>query len=133
LSIEGLALELAAEFARSLPDEAGPAVPRWLRQARDLLDATHDQPLTLEFVARAVGVHPVHLAREFRRRYHGTVAAYVRQRRIEHACRLLRGSDEPLVQIALTVGFAHQAHFTRVFRNLTGTTPAAYRAQVTPR
>jgi AraC-like DNA-binding protein len=41
-------------------------------------------------------------------------------------------SDLPLSSIALDFGFYDQSHFTRIFRQLTGTTPGMFRADHTP-
>ncbi len=84
---------------------------------------------SLESLARAAGVHRVHLAREFRRRFGCTPGHYIRQRRIEFACHRLAGSREPLSAVAFDAGFADQSHFTNVFRRLVGTTPGAFRTQ----
>jgi len=46
---------------------------------------------------------------------------------VERAAMLL-SADLSLAEIALIVGFSSQAHFTQVFRKLTGTTPARSRA-----
>jgi AraC family transcriptional regulator len=73
-------------------------------------------------------VHPAHLAREFRRRRHCTIGGYVRRLRVEFACRELSSTDAPLAEIALAAGFSHQSHLTRTFKELTGMTPAKFRA-----
>lgn len=127
LAVEGLALELLAEIARRCAPAAERRPPRWLRQVRELLHAQFSASLTLDEIAAVAGVHPVHLASVFRQQYRCTVGDYVRRLRIDYACRQLAQSDLPLAEIALDAGFAHQSHFTRTFRRLTGTTPARYR------
>ena len=57
-----------------------------------------------------------------------TVAAYIRQKRIEYACRALAETDAPLADVALAAGFADQSHLGRTFKRIMRTTPAAYRA-----
>ena len=52
---------------------------------------------------------------------------YLTRRRLERARQLLAGSDLSMLQIAHTVGYRTQAHFTRVFHEGTGTTPRRYR------
>ena len=79
-------------------------------------------------VADWVGIHPVHLAREFRKHQGCTVGRYVRKLRVESASRKLMESDSPLALIALEVGFANQAHLCRIFKLVTGISPARYRA-----
>jgi len=59
---------------------------------------------------------------------------YVIQRRIERAQGLMLSTDTPLSEIAIECGFADQAHFTRLFRAVSGETPAAWRrARANPR
>jgi len=131
LAIEGLTLELLAEFIRS-PHQSHPSLlpPRWLEQARDLLDAHFAENLNVATIAKAVNVHPTHLVRAFRRQYHCTMGDYVRNRRIEFACRALSISDASLTDIALTAGFSDQSHFCKTFKRLTGLTPTQYQRDV---
>lgn len=49
--------------------------------------------MTLAQIAPIVGVHPIYLASEFRRRYGSSIGGYVRKVRIEYACRELSKSD----------------------------------------
>lgn len=125
LAMEGLALELLAETARRSLDET--CAPRWLTEAKDLLRARFTERFALGEIAATVGVHPVHLARVFRQQLGCTVGEYVRQLRIESACRQLSASHASLSEIAATAGFSDQSHFCRVFKQETGQTPAAYR------
>jgi AraC-like DNA-binding protein len=55
---------------------------------------------------------------------------FVLQRRLDRACTLLRDSSMTIVDVALSVGFNSQSHFTTHFRRALGTTPARYRASV---
>jgi AraC family transcriptional regulator len=127
LIIEGLALEIIAEVARpKLRSERRP--PRWLLQARDLLRAEFAEKLTLNRIAKAVDIHPVHLATTFRQHYRQTVGEYIRQLRIEYACGEISTSDVPLVDIALAAGFSDQSHFSKTFKQFTGMSPKRFRA-----
>lgn len=128
LLIEGLALELIAEASRSRRGPRGGAPPPWLRQAREFISERFSEPLTLPLIAQLVGVHPVYLASSFRRHYRQSVGEFLRQRRVEFACHKIHASEDSLAEIALAAGFSDQSHFCRVFRRVTGTTPARYRA-----
>ena len=99
----------------------------WIQKAKNLIGERFQSPLTVSEVAELVQVHPVSLARAFRRTYHCTVGEYVRRLRIEFACQKLASSEEPLVEIALSSGFSEQSHFCRIFKRLTGLTPSQYR------
>ncbi|MBS1718269.1 MAG: helix-turn-helix transcriptional regulator [Armatimonadetes bacterium] len=127
LAAEGLVSLLLAELLREKQREEGPVAPKWLSSVRDRLSEQPDASLTLAELAKIANVHPVHLAREFRRYYHCSVGEYVRRTRIERACVALSSSDVALGEIALAAGFSDQAHFTRTFKALTGMTPSAYR------
>lgn len=124
LAIEGLVLEILAELVRL----AGPPrPPSWLARARDLLDDRVQENLGLDQIAAEVGVHPVHLATMFRRRFRQTPGEYQRHLRVAFACRQLVTTDAPLTEIALAAGFVDQSHFKRIFKAHVGMTPRAYR------
>jgi AraC family transcriptional regulator len=126
LTIEGILLEMLAELSRSRPlDES--AEPPWLAAAVELLRAEFQRSLTLSDVAGQVRVHPAHLSRVFRRKYRQTVGEFVNELRVRYAMERL-ADDVSLSELSLSAGFADQSHFTRVFRALTGTTPAKFRA-----
>lgn len=128
LAIEGLLLELLVEAARRrslLTEEKRPSL--WLKQAEELLRASFSSPLQLPAIANAVNVHPVHLAREFRRHFKCTIGEYVRRLRVDFAQRELSHGSAPLVAIALSAGFSDQSHLTREFKRITGFTPLQYR------
>lgn len=125
LAAEGLVLQLLSTAGR-----AEPGVVRrgsWLSEARDRLHERAPAGLTLSELARAVGVHPVHLARSFRREYGLTVGEYARSLRLEWATAQLGLLDVPLAEVAAGAGFADQSHFTRAFREYAGVTPGRYR------
>jgi AraC family transcriptional regulator len=130
LIIEGLMLELMGEAARHCSATGSGQPPRWLEQARELVRAHFAESLKLADIAQVVGIHPVHLAQTFHKSYRCTVGDYVRQLRIECACRELANSDLPLVDIALAAGFCDQSHFTRTFKRLTGIAPSQYREAI---
>jgi AraC-like DNA-binding protein len=53
------------------------------------------------------------------------------RRRIERAQEMLAASKTPLVEIALSVGFQSQSHFTTVFSKFVGTSPRVWRLSQT--
>jgi AraC family transcriptional regulator len=128
LAIEGLTLEMLAEVSRRPLHASDRKPPRWLLTAEELLRAGFSEQVTITELAAKVGVHPVHLAREFRRFHQCTIGEFVRCLRIERACRQLRDSNESLAAIACGAGFSDQSHFSRTFKRLIGMTPSAYRA-----
>ena len=132
LAIEWLVLQLLAETSRGRKALSEGYHLRWLRQAKEFLDESFAQPLTLSAIAGAVGVHPVYLANSFRRHYRCSVGEYLRRRRVEFACHKISTTKDSLAGIALAAGFANQSHFSRIFKQVTGLTPAQYRAARKP-
>ena len=84
-------------------------------------------------VARIAGVHPMHLAKLFRKRFGYSMGEFLRRQRIAWACEQLSRDAQTISCIAARAGFADHAHFTRTFRRLTGCTPQWYRGHVRPR
>jgi AraC family transcriptional regulator len=127
LAAEGLALQLLAAASREpWPAQSGPA-PAWLSSAEELLRTRRGDCVRLGEVAAKLGVHPAHLAREFRARYGLSVGEYGRRFRLSWAATEIAGGSRPLAEIAAEAGFADQSHFTRLFKRYVGTTPARYR------
>jgi AraC family transcriptional regulator len=124
LAIESLVIDLLNVRATT------GAAPRWLLRAKERMHDEFASRLTLQQLASSAGVHPVHLASTFRRIVGVPVAAYIRQLRLDYACRELTDSSTPLTDIAYAAGFADQSHFCRLFRQALGMTPSAYRAAV---
>ena len=126
LAIESIALGVLAEASRRVARASERSTPLWLQQARALVEQHFSERLPLATVADLVGVHPVHLARSFRRFHDTTFASHVRHLRIEFARRELAGT-QGLSDIAAAAGFYDQSHFSRMFKRYTGLTPAEYR------
>ncbi|HKA57563.1 MAG TPA: AraC family transcriptional regulator [Gemmatimonadales bacterium] len=85
---------------------------------------------SLTEVARIAGVHPIHLAKLFRKRFGYSMGEFLRRQRITWACEQLAGDSGTISAIAARAGFADHAHFTRTFRRLTGCSPRWYRRHV---
>lgn len=84
----------------------------------------------LEALARADGRHRSTLVKQFARRYGLPPQAWLRNWRVARARALLRGGL-PLAEAALAVGFADQAHLTRVFKRVYGSPPGVLRRSAT--
>ena len=105
------------------------ALPKWrLKRVIDYVDANLADKITLASLAQAVGLSRMHFAAQFRAAMGVPPHEFVLRRRIECTQRLLLETDSTLVDIALSVGFQTQAHFTTVFKRFVGDTPHRWRS-----
>ena len=85
------------------------------------------EPITLAALAQVAGLSRMYFAAQFRAATGCRPHECVLRKRIERAQRLLAESSEPLVNIALAVGFQSQAHFSTVFKRFAGLSPHQWR------
>lgn len=101
---------------------------KWrLKRVTDHVDAHLSRRITLANMAAAAGLTRMHFAAQFRASTGMRPHDFVLQRRIERAQELLRNPELALVDVALSVGFQTQAHFTTVFKRFAGGTPHRWR------
>lgn len=127
VALESLSTELLIAASRLGTRKAERNPPPWLDHVKEFLSENFSEPPGLNELARAVNVHPTHLARVFRQFEHCTVGDYIRKARINYARQRMLESNDPLVEVALAAGFADQTHFTRSFKRITGMTPTEFR------
>lgn len=96
------------------------------RRLRELLDDRYTESFTIAEAATELGANPSHLVRAFSKAYGIAPHQYVISHRVYHARRLLVDGYRP-ADAAAEAGFYDQAHLTRHFKHLLGTTPAAFR------
>ena len=78
--------------------------------------------------AAAAGMAAPDFTRRFRRRTGTAPYAWFMDRRIDAAMHLLGTTDQPILDIALELGFSSQSHFTDAFKHRTGVAPGRWRA-----
>ena len=112
-----------------LADQTREAPPRrvWLNDIRSDLDREPNPPTVLE-LAQRTDVHPVYLARVFRKQFGCSIREYRRKQRVRRAADLLAKTDQPVAAVAASLGFFDQSHLCRDFRAELSVSPTAYRA-----
>ncbi|KIS48150.1 DNA-binding protein [Burkholderia cenocepacia] len=133
LYTESLSLAIVTRLlARATGGTVDTTVSRGLSRHRlnlifEYIDAHLDHQLSLAEMSRVVGLTSMHFAAQFRLATGSRPHEYLLRRRIEYAQDMLRRSDAPLPDIALSAGFRNQSHFTAVFKRFTGDTPGRWR------
>jgi AraC family transcriptional regulator len=105
------------------------ALQKWrLKRVFEYVDIHLSNKITLLDLAAVAGLSRMHFASQFRMATGLRPHEFVLRRRVQQAEELLRGSRMAIVEVALTVGFQTQAHFTTVFKRFAGCTPRQWRA-----
>ena len=138
--LRALQLELEAMFqrtslsakSRSLRGSSRAQVSRGrslrIEQVTSFLALHYKEELSLARIAGAVSVHPKYLARVFKSHCGLSVWEYLTRLRVAHAQRLLRTTDEKIIDVALESGFGSVAPFYSAFeRYANGQSPRKFR------
>lgn len=100
-----------------------------VRRIQNFIDAHLADDLTVSKLALLVGLSPHYFSCVFKNTFGVTPHRYVLRQRIRKSRNLLANRRISILEVAMTLGFASQSHFTDVFRKATGTTPGRYRQQ----
>ncbi|NJR64887.1 MAG: helix-turn-helix transcriptional regulator [Leptolyngbyaceae cyanobacterium CRU_2_3] len=101
------------------------------RQLLQVLEYIHEhlnQDIKLADLAALLEMSQFHFSHQFKQAIGTTPYQYLLQQRIEQAKRLLKQTDQSIMEIAFMCGFNSHSHLSKQFRQLTGMTPKAYRA-----
>ena len=135
LYIDTLAQMMAVHLARHHSTQSRPVrapgaqtISGWrMRRVIEYIEEHLDGDLSLDAMAAEVEISPVYLARAFKAATGQSPHRYVLARRIERARELLRNTDMPVVDVALSSGFSSQSHLSYWFQRYIRVSPAAYR------
>jgi AraC family transcriptional regulator len=139
LYIDTIAQMMAVHLARSHSSRSRPVrllptkpLAGWkMRRVIEYIEDNLEGDLSLQAMAAEVDISPLYLARAFKSAVGQSPHQYVLARRIERAKELLRNTDLPVVDVALSSGFSSQSHLSHWFIRQVGVSPAVYRRQAT--
>jgi transcriptional regulator GlxA family with amidase domain len=117
----------SASRAATSERSKGGTLAQWrLKRAIDYVEARLAEPVSLADLASSAGLTRMHFAAQFRAATGLRPHEYLLRRRIERAQEMLVGTGMSLVDVALSVGFQTQSHFTSVFKRYAGQPPRAW-------
>ncbi len=127
LAIDRLLLELTRRLQQGQTNRAFGIHPA-VHEVKTIIDREYSRGPSLAELAHSVGLAPSYLAGLFSSQMARSPHQYLTEQRVARAKQLLTATDLSITAIAGEVGFSSGQHLARVFRQLTSTTPRAYRA-----
>ena len=121
--------ELAGGGKPDWHDDESVFEARELRYVVGFIDEHLQLAPTLNDVGLLVGLSPSHFAKKFRQSTGLSFHRFVNRRRILASLVTLKEQSRLIAHVAHDLGFSSQSHFTHVFSDLTGMTPAKYQKQ----
>lgn len=135
LCIESLANVLAVHLLRQysapkprLAIYEGGLPERQLLQVLEYIKEHLNQDIGLADLAQLLGISQFHFSHLFKQSIGTAPYQYLLQQRVERAKQLLKQTDRSIMDIAFLCGFNSHSHLSKQFRQFTGMTPRAYRA-----
>ena len=133
-SFEELALELAGAALRESREYRAPPVSkrdeRRVAAVARFMEERFSEPLALNDLARLAGLSPYHFLRVFRATTGLTPHQHLLRTRLRAAAAHLARTEQPVTDVALTIGFEDLSNFIRTFRAEYRLSPQQYRAQL---
>jgi AraC-like DNA-binding protein len=112
---------------RESEPRTGGLAPGALRRVLGHIEENLDTQIPMATLARLAGLSVCHFARAFKQSVGVPPHRYLINQRLSVAARLIVCTDSSLMDVALTVGFCDQSHFTRLFSRSLGESPSSYR------
>lgn len=79
-------------------------------------------------IASLINMAPNSFARLFKEEMNITLHNFIQNRKIAKACELFEHTNKTIEDVSFSLGFSDRYHFSRVFKSVTGLTPATYRS-----
>lgn len=100
-----------------------------IQQAIKYIDKHYAKRIALVTVAGAIGIHPNHLCRQFRKELGLPFQKYVVMARVRKAMSLLAYTEKQIKMISHEVGYNRPEVFAKTFKQFVGFSPREYRKQ----
>ena len=114
-----------AEHNHNCHDQSHPS--NLATEIHDYLEANLDKHITIESLSKHFAVNPTTIKTVFKNTYGNSIAAHMKEHRMEKAAGLLKSTDSSVAEIAKAVGFRTQSKFTQAFKETYHILPKDYR------
>ena len=114
--------------ARDTMPNPGSSSSQYVLAAIKYIQFNYSHDISVDDIAKAVGVSRSHLYRVFMANVGQSPIDYLTGYRISEACSLLKNAHLSIAEIAVSVGFFDQFYFSRVFKKVNGVPPSKYLA-----
>lgn len=94
---------------------------------KEIIEANLFNNLSVEELAKLTNLSLSSFKREFVKNYDTSPAKYIKKRKLEKACKLLKGTHMRISDIAFECGFSDLAHFSKSFQKAFQSSPSDYR------
>lgn len=121
LSIEALLIDVFGTIKET--QKISFKKPDWVNRLQELL--TEEQTdYSLNYLSSVLGIHPIHLSREFNRYFGTSLGDYIRLLKVNKAFYLIASNKISMTEICYQCGFYDQSHFISSFKRIYNTTPS---------
>lgn len=126
LSLHGLLLQTLAGL-KCIRYTSERTKPLWVKKVNEILHDRSSEKISLIYLSGDLGIHPVHLSRDFSKYFHCIMGEYIRKLKVEKSLVMLSDKKYSLMDISFECGFSDQSHFIRCFKEIIGINPLTYR------
>ncbi len=98
-----------------------------IAKAENYIQNHYEEPITLETLAQHLGLNKSYLCTIFKKATKDSFCNYTNKVRVEKSKKLLKNTNDSILDIALAVGFSSASYFNTIFKKLEGKTPLEYR------
>lgn len=123
--------EMLDEYVRKVHEgKSNPLISKTIRESCDYIRANVTKELNVDEIASRMGYATYYFSKKFYKEMGIKVSDYIKQARIEYAKVALMTSSKSIQEISDMLQFGTRNYFSKVFHEVVGVTPAAYRERI---
>lgn len=122
--------ELSVKHCKILNDNrTGKTDNTIIKQVLEYVNHNFYKAITVQSLSEMFFISPNYISSLFKREVGENFKEYLAKVRVDYACKLLGNQDYSIQQVAEKSGYSDYFYFSRIFKNMTGTTPSKYRSE----